>query len=81
MATMNDPKAVAYMVLHRFGSRDTVQVGDVLRLGNFQGLVSAAVDGEDLRAGLEYCIEQGWLEAHTKESVELTEAGLAIIQS
>ncbi|BBT16235.1 hypothetical protein WP8S17C03_22840 [Metapseudomonas otitidis] len=80
MAILNDPRAMAYRVLARYGDRDNVRVGDVLRLNNFQGLKSASVDGEDLQAGLEFCVEQGWLTVLTSESLELTQAGFDEIQ-
>ena len=79
MATATTPEEAARQVLRVF-QKFNVQPGNAVDGGAFMGPFSSlGWTADDLRAGMEYSLQQGWIRHVGRDAVTLTDAGFAEI--
>jgi hypothetical protein len=79
MATAPTPAEVARLILDRFKKADS-RAGHVLRGNNIVGVQTEnKLLGSEITEGLQYAADQGWIEQTRDGSVQLTEAGFAVM--
>jgi hypothetical protein len=79
MATATTPEEAARQVLRVFQKFNT-QPGGAIEGGAFLGPFSSlGWTADDLRAGMEYALQQGWIRHVGPDAITLTKAGFAEI--
>lgn len=82
MATLPTPEETAREILAIFVEHFKCRPEDVLLINNFLAVwPNRGLAAEDFNTGMEYAVEQGWVEAQhqqtIRESFKLTSAGFA----